>query len=202
MAKFPKPTVWQIKKAFKRHGLKYVQEKGAVRRHRSRSRLNPWPYGLRAIVDHHTAGVNSLGYLMNRSGSSNMPFCNALIDRDGTLHILSWGACWHSGAGGPWNGVAGKDSLHLVAWGTEVEDRGQYESFTYAQLETLGRLNAALVSLGVPARNEINHRDWTDGTGGVSSSTLRTRGRKIDTRYDTGFLRRNTRKYKIRKKAA
>ena len=62
-------------------------------------------------------------------------------------------------------------------------------------MESLGRVNAALVSLGVPAGNEINHRDWTDGTNGVGGYPLPTKGRKVDSLYDIGDLRANTKKW-------
>jgi peptidoglycan hydrolase-like protein with peptidoglycan-binding domain len=188
MTTYPNPTKSQILAAFDRFGVRYKVEP-VVAGSEGRS----WSSGLRALIDHHTAGSNSLGYLKNAGGT--YPLVNSLIDKDGLVHILSTRSCWGTGDGGPWPGVAGKDSLHLVGWSTEVESLGQKQDFTTAQLESLGRQNAALISLGVPAAHEINHRDWTDGTGGVSSSPLPTAGRKVDTRYDTTFLRQNTAAY-------
>lgn len=189
MTAFPNPTKQQILDAFKAHGLKFKVEPIVA----SSEGRGGWYQGLRALIDHHTAGSNSLSLLMNKGGT--YPLVNSLIDKDGLVHILSTQSCWGTGNGGPWSGIAAKDSLHLVGWSTEVEDLGQGKTFTNAQLESLGRQNAALVSLGVPAKNEINHRDWTDGTNGVGGYPLPTTGRKIDTRYDTPFLRENTAKY-------
>jgi len=186
---YPNPTQAQVEAAFKKHGVNYV-----IAPLRAKSRGRAWSSGLRALIDHHTAGTNSLGYLSNAGGS--YPFVNTLIDRNGLLHLLTWMSCWGTGDGGPWSGIASKNSLHLVGWSTEVEDLGKGQTFTTAQLETLGRQNAALISLGVPSANEINHRDWTDGTNGVGGYPLPTKGRKIDTRYETSFLRANTAKYK------
>lgn len=186
------PTKAGLLAAFTRHGLRYRVEPvvaGAEGR--------PWIDGIRAVVNHHTAGKSSLGLLMNRGG--RYPTVNALIDRDGLVHILSTLSVWGSGDGGPWPGVAAKDSLHLVGWQTEVEDMGLVKSFTPEQMESLGRMTAALVSLGVPLTNVINHRDWTDGTAPVGGFPLPTRGRKVDTRYTTSELRDNARKYEIRK---
>lgn len=185
---YPNPSKSQILAAFDRFGVRYKVEPL-----RASSEGRPWSSGLRALVDHHTAGSNSLGYLLNSGGT--YPYVNSLIDRDGLVHILSTKSCWGTGDGGPWSGIASKNSLHLVAWSTEVEDLGQGKTFTAAQIESLGRQNAALVSLGVPAKNEINHRDWTDGTGGVGGYPLPTKGRKVDTRYDTEWLRQNTASY-------
>jgi peptidoglycan hydrolase-like protein with peptidoglycan-binding domain len=188
---YPNPTKKQILAAFDAHGVRYKVEPVKA----SAEGRGGWPNGLRALIDHHTAGRNSLAYLMNAGGT--YPLVNTLIDRDGLVHILSTQSCWGTGSGGPWPGIAAKDSLHLVGWSTEVEDLGQGRTFTDAQIESLGRQNAALVSLGVPATNEINHRDWTDGTNGVGDVRLPTAGRKIDTRYDTTWLRANTLAYKV-----
>ncbi|MGV0949372.1 MAG: hypothetical protein ACOYB3_01780 [Azonexus sp.] len=187
---YPKPTQAQVEAAFKRHGVNYV-----IAPLRAGARGRPWASGIRAIVDHHTAGSNSLGYLSNAGGT--YPFVNTLIQRDGKVQVLSCLSTWGSGDGGPWNGIAAKNSLHLVGWQNEVEDLGKGQTFTAAQLESLGRVNAALVSLGVPASNEINHRDWTDGSAPVGGYPLPTKGRKTDTKYDGAWLRSNTAKYKI-----
>lgn len=188
MTTYPKPTKAEVLAAFDKFGVRYVVESVVAS-----SEGRPWDSGLRAIIDHHTAGSNSLGYLKNKGGT--YPYVNTLIDKDGLVHVLSTRSVWGTGDGGPWPGVAGKNSLHLVGWSNEVESLGTSQDFTAAQLESLGRVNAALVSLGVPAGNEINHRDWTDGTGGVGGAPLPTSGRKVDTRYDTGFLRENTKAY-------
>jgi hypothetical protein len=190
MTAFPSPSDSAIQSAFRRHGVRFV-----VAPLLAGSRGRPWSSGLRAIVDHHTAGTNSLRHLQNPGGT--FPFTQTLIQRDGLVQLLSTRSCWGSGTGGPWPGIAGRDSLHLVAWQNEVEDLGQGRTFTAAQMESLGRINAALVSLGVPAANEINHRDWTDGTAPVGGFPLPTRGRKVDTRYSGDELRANTRKYRL-----
>lgn len=188
MSGYPSPSRGDVLAAFDAHGVRYRVEPITAD-----SEGRPWSSGLRAIVDHHTAGSNSLSLLMNAGGSS--PYVNTLIHRDGLVSLLSTRSCWGSGAGGPWSGVASKDQLHLVGWQNEVEDLGQGRTFTAAQLESLGRVNASLVSLGVPPEHEVNHRDWTDGTGGVGGYPLPTTGRKVDTRYSTDDLRANTARY-------
>lgn len=185
---YVKPTRSGLLKAFDAHGLRYIADPvvaGAEGR--------PWIDGIRAVVCHHTAGKDSHALLLNRGG--RYPTVNALIQRDGTARILSTLSVWGSGEGGPWPGVAAKDSLHLVGWQIEVEDMGLVKSFTPEQMESLGRMTAALVSLGVPLTNVINHRDWTDGTGPVGGYPLPTRGRKVDTRYSLEELRANARRY-------
>lgn len=185
---YVKPTKAGLLAAFTAHGLNFVVEPVVAQ-----AEGNPWDDGIRAVVNHHTAGKNSLGLLLYRDGPH--PTVNALIDRDGLVRILSTLSVWGSGRGGPWPGVAAKDSLHLVGWQVEVEDMGMGKTFTPAQLDSLGRMTAALVSLGVPLANVINHRDWTDGTAPVGGFPLPTRGRKVDTRYSGEELRSNARKY-------
>lgn len=185
------PTKAGLLAAFTAHGLRYRVEPVVAS-----AEGRPWIDGIRAVVNHHTAGKSSLGLLLNRGG--RFPTVNALIDRDGVAHILSTLSVWGSGEGGPWPGVAAKDSLHLVGWQIEVEDMGMGKTFTDAQIESLGRMTAALVSLGVPLTHVINHRDWTDGTAPVGGFPLPTRGRKVDTRYSGEELRANARRYALR----
>jgi hypothetical protein len=182
---YPTPSPAQIEAAFKAHGVNYV-----LVPLKTKAEGRPWSQGLRALIDHHTAGVNSLGYLQNSGGS--YPFVNSLIDKNGLVHVLSRLSCWGPGRGGPWTGVAAADSLHLVGWSTEVESLGRIPDFTPQQFESLGRQNAALLSLGIPAANEINHKAWTSCVGGHPVDVA---GRKDDTLYHIEILRANTLKY-------
>lgn len=191
MAKWRNPSVSEQRIAFHDHGVRFKEAKGATSRFRGNKASSPWSNGLRAVTLHHTAGKNSLGYLMNSGNTSKTgyPFANSLVmhgryngeKNDGLAIIMSWGAAWHSGTGGPWSGVAGKDSLHLVSHGIEIESLGTREDMTDLQLENVGRMLAAFVELGVPLKNIHRHADWTDGTGPLNAYPLPTNGRKIDT---------------------
>lgn len=194
---FPKPGVSALRTAFSDHGVRFVEHR-RVSAGRSR-----WSNGLRAVVVHHTAGKNSADYLATHW---SLPGANCVINNgryngtanDGRAVVLSWGDAWHSGDGGPWSGVAGKNSLHLVAWGIEIESLGSLKDISDKQVENVGRMLAALVDMGVPLGNVVRHADWTDGTGGVSSTPLPTLGRKIDTRkewYPTSFWRKQAREH-------
>jgi hypothetical protein len=186
---YPKPSRDEIRKAFKDHGVNFVDH-AKVSNGRSR-----WSNGLRAATVHHTAGKNSADYLAT---AWSLPGANVVINhgeyngasKDGRAVILSYGDCWHSGDGGPWSGIAGRNSLHLVSWGIEIESLGTKKDITAKQTETVGRMLAALVDLGMPRGNIHRHADWTDGTGPVGGYPLPTNGRKIDTNkswYPTGF---------------
>lgn len=174
---WPTPLPGELVTALRDHGLTPTLWRGWD------SRGRPWSDGLRAIVDHHTSGVGPgvREWCANESG--RFPFVNAYVGRDGSYTLFSALSCWGSGKGGPWPGVAAADSLHLVAYQTEVESWGTTQDFTDAMLEALGRGNAALVDLGVPPGNEVNHKTWAPG-------------RKNDTLYSDAFMRANTARYR------
>lgn len=181
---YPKPKPSDLKTAFNDHRVNWTA-------HRKISNgRGPWANGLRAATVHHTAGKNSADYLAT---AWSLPGANCVITNgkynptDGQAIILSWGDCWHSGDGGPWNGIAGRNSLHLVSWGIEIESLGTKKDITGAQVETVGRMLAALVDLGMPRGNIHRHADWTDGTGPVGGYPLPTTGRKIDTNKSLGY---------------
>lgn len=177
MSTWAKPTKDSLELALTVHGVRFKVHPRA--RHR-----DMWSSGLRGVVVHHTAGTNSVDYLAN---AWSLPGANCVVNKDGSVVILAWGSAWHSGEGGPWDGVAARNSAHLVAWGIEIEDKGTGRTINEAQIEATGRMLAALVSLGVAPSRVIRHADWTDGTGGVSDQVLPTKGRKIDTRKDHGY---------------
>jgi hypothetical protein len=179
MMGFPKPTAGQLRAAFNDHKVSFsVHPKERAR--------DQWANGLRAATIHHTAGRNSVNLLATMY---SLPGANCVIqngryngrDNDGKAIILAWGSAWHSGAGGPWKGVAGKDSLHLVSWGVEIESLGTTDDISDKQIENVGRMLAALVDLGMPRDNIHRHEDWTDGSDPVGGYPLPTNGRKIDT---------------------
>jgi hypothetical protein len=186
MTTWVRPTKQDLKEAFNDFGVNWVAHANV-----SNGR-SAWSNGLRAATIHHTAGKDSADYLVN---NYNPPGANCVINngkyngesKDGRLVVLSWGDCWHSGDGGPWPGVAGQNSLHLVSWGCEIESLGTKKDITAAQKETVGRMLAALVALGMPHSNIHRHEDWTDGSGPVGGYPLPTNGRKIDTADDLGY---------------
>jgi hypothetical protein len=192
---YPKPKPNELRAAFDDHKVNWTQHPEC------NNGRDAWANGLRAVTMHHTAGKNSADYL----ASFNWGGCNAVINHggyngrahDGRAVIICWGSAWHSGMGGPWKGVAGEDSLHLVSWGMEVESLGDRPDMTDKQIETSGRIIAALVELGVPIDHTHRHADWTDATGPVTgplrvrpATGKTTKGRKIDTNkhwYPTDF---------------
>ena len=185
MSRWASPTPAQMREAFNDLKVSWTAHKKVS------TGRGPWREGLRAATVHHTAGKNSADYLAT---IYSLPGANCVINNgqyngksvDGRAVILSWGDAWHSGAGGPWSGIASRDSLHRVSWGIEIESMGTRRDITDAQKENVGRMLAALVELGMPLKNIHRHADWTDGTGPVPGP-LPTRGRKIDTNKALGY---------------
>lgn len=165
------------------------------------TRGRPWYNGIRGTMVHHWAGVGK-GALewMGQVGTSTYPYCNVALERDGHVTVWSCLSAWHSGTGGPW-GRAGvpKDLAHLSVFGIEME--GPLSSTKYGtddmtdkQWERVARINCAIREVAGPEafpnfRRVIRHRDWTDGTAGVSKNSLPTVGRKNDVWEDIRPIR-------------
>lgn len=173
-------------------GVKVVVARGARTRGRS------WAYGIRGVVEHHTAGVGDgvVAYMENRNG--NYPFCNATVRRDGTIVILSALSAWGSGTGGPWP-AAGvpKDQGHAYLWQTEYESWGRERDFTPEMWRAQAALDCAIREVaGAKSFPDfsrlINHSDWTNGGKQLGLNYwLPTRWRKNDTLYPARKFRKN-----------
>lgn len=154
----------------------------------------------RLIMHHHTAGASTESvnpkHKGNQPGANNgvvqycvakhnsVPYCNAVVDRDGTIYILSAGPVWHAGRGS-FNGTRwdrlgiDPDTANTATFGVEVVSKGRRKDFTKQQIIALRRLDCAVRAAagwkGFKFRI-ANHKDWTT--------------RKIDTRYDWDFFRK------------
>ena len=166
------------------------------------TRGRPWSGGIRGVVVHHWAGMGDGGAAwMAQHGTSAYPYCNAIVRRDGRVRVLSALSAWHSGTGGPWEkaGIP-KDVGHLYLWGIEMEGplpttRYGVDDMTPAQWGNTARMICAIREVAGPEAfpgwsRVIRHGDWTDGTAGVSSSPLPTRGRKNDVWRPTKEIRK------------
>lgn len=143
---------------------------------------------------HHTAGAATTSQDPKNKGNkkganagviayctapkNSVPYCNAVVDRDGTIYILAAGPVWHAGLGS----FAGtrwavrripKDSANGYTFGVEIVSKGQKQDFTKAQTDSVAALNCAVREasgwLGFSFRI-ANHKDWAPT-------------RKVDTRY-------------------
>lgn len=206
------PTYAQMKQAFIDHGVRFTEMKGCTTAGRPWDDNNP----LVGHVHHHTAtpsatgdtGAPSLEWVMT---AFSRPAANCVVGRDGMIYICSWGSCWHSGLGGPWpsRGLGTGNVGHFRLWGTEIDDPGVGQTITAAQIEAVGRMDAALIKLcGWDKYALITHGDWTDAgpwlmnpQGQADGGYGPYRYRKNDTLrdfYSAEFWRKNAEKYVIR----
>ncbi|MEN6403541.1 MAG: hypothetical protein ABFD94_16490 [Armatimonadia bacterium] len=174
-----------------------------------KDRGRPWTYGIRGLMVHHWAGTGDGGQEWMEQRSSQYPYCNNTIRRDGRVMIVSALSAWHSGLGGPW-GRAGvpKVVAHLMVWGTEMEGplpvnmkkfedtggRVRVDDMTDEQWTQLANVTCAIREVAGPEAfpnfsRQIRHSDWTDGTAGVAAYTLPTVGRKNDVWRDIKPIR-------------
>lgn len=184
-----------LRKWAKKYGVTVTEERDALTRGRAWSGNGPV-----GVVEHHWAGVGDGGAAWMAARDGAYPYCNALVRRDGRIHVLSYLSVWHSGTGGPWfSAGVPKDMGSYYAWGTEFESWGKVKDFTPEMWKAQAVLDCALrEGAGEEAfpnfRRLINHKDWTNGTAGVAPNRLSTYGRKNDTLYDANDFRRNANK--------
>lgn len=148
------------------------------------------------VLLHHTAGTNSLNYIVNTNPYAPVRACHFLIGRKGQVYVVSGVGAYHAGQGGPWRfpGKGGgvvipKDQGNSRLYGIEIESLGSTAridgtrgGMTVSQVVSTAMLCAALLDamrLGVgalPVSRVIRHKDWT--------------GRKIDVRQELNWWHR------------
>jgi N-acetyl-anhydromuramyl-L-alanine amidase AmpD len=112
------------------------------------------------------------------AAKNSVPYCNAVVDRDGTIYVLAAGPVWHAGEGSfkgtrwAWLRIP-DDSANGATFGVEIVSKGLKQDFTAAQMQSVEDLNCAVRKAagwrGFRFRI-ANHKDWAPK-------------RKIDTRY-------------------
>ena len=152
------------------------------------------------VIHHHTAGAATEStnpeHKGNQPGANNgvvqycvaknnsVPYCNAVVDRDGTIYITAAYPVWHAGRGSfkgtEWarHGID-DDTANTSTFGVEVVSRGRKRDFTRQQKIALRRLDCALRAAagwkGFKYRI-ANHKDWAPT-------------RKVDTKYRWQYFR-------------
>ncbi len=156
------------------------------------------------VLLHHTAGTNSLGWIVTGNPYAPVRACHFLINRDGTVEVVSGVGAYHAGAGGPWRFPNGptipRDQGNRHLYGIEIESLGSsskidgsLEGMSLEQVISTAILSAALLNAmrrgwrSLTVSRVIRHRDWT--------------ARKPDVKQDLdwwheviGIARRNKRK--------
>ena len=156
------------------------------------------------VLLHHTAGTNSLGWIVNGNPYAPVRACHFLVDRDGTVNVVSGVGAYHAGEGGPYRFPNGptipEDQGNRHLYGIEIESLGSsakidgsLEGMSLEQVISTAILSAALLNAmrrgwrSLTVSRVIRHRDWT--------------ARKPDVKQDLdwwheviGIARRNRRK--------
>ena len=156
------------------------------------------------VLLHHTAGTNSLGWIVNGNPYAPVRACHFLINRDGTVEVVSGVGAYHAGKGGPWRFSNGptipRDLGNRHLYGIEIESLGSsskidgsLEGMSLEQVISTAILSAALLNAmrrgwrSLTVSRVIRHRNWT--------------ARKPDVKQDLdwwheviGIARRNRRK--------
>jgi N-acetyl-anhydromuramyl-L-alanine amidase AmpD len=156
------------------------------------------------VLLHHTAGTNSLGWIVTGNPYAPVRACHFLINRDGTVEVVSGVGAYHAGKGGPWRFPNGptipRDQGNRHLYGIEIESLGSsskidgsLEGMSLEQVISTAILTAALLNAmrrgwrSLTVSRVIRHRDWTS--------------RKPDVKQDLdwwheviGIARRNRRK--------
>lgn len=136
------------------------------------------------VVLHHTAGLRSLGWLtagptlFTGPNGGKVPGSHVLVNRDGSIDVLSRFVTYHAGKGRGFGVPA--DRMNEFSWGIEIEDLGVGQTMTPEQVDSAAALSAGLlVEMGRGVQALIEHEQWSS-TG------------KVDTRYTVQFWRDHT----------
>jgi hypothetical protein len=130
------------------------------------------------VLLHHTAGTNSLGWVTTGNPYVPVRACHFLIDRDGTVNVVSGVGAYHAGEGGPYRFPNGptipEDQGNRHLYGIEIESLGSLarigvstKGMTLEQVISTAILSAALLNTmrrgwrSLLVSRVIRHRDWT-----------------------------------------
>ena len=130
------------------------------------------------VLLHHTAGTNSLNFIVNTNRYAPVRACHFLVARDGTVHVVSGVGAYHAGEGGPWSftrtvtiprngGNSRLYGIEIESLGTSGKIHGKPQGMTVEQVVATAMLCAALLHamrpgpLSLRAGRVIRHKDWT-----------------------------------------
>ena len=132
----------------------------------------------KGVLLHHTAGTNSLNYIVNTNPFAPVRACHFLVQRDGTVQVVSGVGAYHAGKGGAFKFnrfvTIPKDQGNRYLYGIEIESMGRTATIgngtgaiNIEQVVSTALLTAALLNAmrptwkSLPVSRVIRHRDWT-----------------------------------------
>ena len=132
----------------------------------------------KGVLLHHTAGTNSLNYIVNTNPYAPVRACHFLVQRDGVVQVVSGVGAYHAGIGGAYKFsrlvTIPKDQGNQHLYGIEIESMGTTATIgngegaiNIEQVVSTALLTAALLNAmqstwkSLPVSRVIRHRDWT-----------------------------------------
>jgi N-acetyl-anhydromuramyl-L-alanine amidase AmpD len=153
------------------------------------ARIDPYngTSDFKGVLLHHTAGINSLNYIVNTNPYAPVRACHFLVQRDGKVQVVSGVGAYHAGKGGAYKFnrfvTIPKDQGNRYLYGIEIESMGTTAiigngqgAINIDQVVSTALLTAALLNAmrpgwrSLPVSRVIRHADWTT--------------RKVDPRQD------------------
>ena len=144
------------------------------------ARIDPFhgQSNFKGVLLHHTAGIDSLNYIVNTNPYAPVRACHFLVQRGGTVQVVSAVGAYHAGKGGPWKFsrlvTIPKDQGNQHLYGIEIESLGTSPTISndlgainIRQVVSTALLSAALLDAmrptwqSLPVTRVIRHRDWT-----------------------------------------
>ena len=144
------------------------------------ARIDPFhgQSNFKGVLLHHTAGANSLNYIVNTNPYAPVRACHFLVQRGGAVQVVSAVGAYHAGKGGPWKFsrlvTIPKDQGNQHLYGIEIESLGTSPTISndlgainIRQVVSTALLSAALLDAmrptwqSLPVTRAIRHRDWT-----------------------------------------
>lgn len=132
----------------------------------------------KGVLLHHTAGYDSLNYIVNTNPYAPVRACHFLVQRDGTVQVVSGVGAYHAGKGGAYRFnrrvTIPRDQGNRYLYGIEIESMGNtavigngHGAINIEQVISTALLTAALLNAmrrswrSLPVSRVIRHRDWT-----------------------------------------
>ncbi|MBT2376670.1 N-acetylmuramoyl-L-alanine amidase [Streptomyces sp. ISL-111] len=200
-------TADRLLAALRAEGVTVVEHPGWRTHHRNHKGV--WG-PVNGVMIHHTVSSGSAASVaLCRDGYASLPgpLCHGVIDKAGTVHLISAGRANHAGGGDPavlarvvaedygdrppapraHDGSAGAVDGNARFYGFECVNLGDgKDPWPAAQLEAIGRASAAVCRAhGWSARSVIGHAEWSAAKIDPRGFTMPSMRTRVATRLTT-----------------
>lgn len=117
-------------------------------------------FKVKYVIMHHTAGTDSLELLKPNGKYNNVAAANFLVDKDGTIHVISAFKTYQAGEGS-YPGIP-TDLMNDYSYGIEIESLGTSKNMPDVQIAAAAKLAGRIVTtFGNDYSSIINHKTWS-----------------------------------------